>query len=79
MSLILGSEWALLTIDDVSILDFKIVGSFILALLYSVILYASRLERLVGTKYAWVHVYAYLFLMINFFLGNSLSNFHVWY
>lgn len=79
VSLILGSEWALLTIDDVSILDFKIVGSFILALLYSVILYASRLERLVGTKYAWVHVYAYLFLIINFFLGNSLSNFHVWY
>lgn len=79
ISLILGTEWALLTLDNVSVLDFKIIGSFVLALIYSVILYANRIGRLVGTKYAWVHVYAYLFLIINFFLGNSLSNFHVWY
>lgn len=79
ISLILGSEWALLTLEDVSVFDFKIIGSFILALMYSVILYANRTGRLVGTTYAWVHVYTYMFLILNFFLGNSLSNFHVWY
>lgn len=79
ISLILGSEWALLTLEHVSLLDMKIIASFVLVLIYSVIWYRNRTGRLLGTKYAWVHIYTYILLIINFFLGNSLSNFHVWY
>lgn len=79
ISLILGTEWAWLTLGHVPFTDLKIIASFILAIIYSIILYQNRRGRLVGTKYAWIHVYAYILLIINFFLGNSLSNFHVWY
>ncbi|WP_332647105.1 cytochrome c biogenesis protein CcsA [Lysinibacillus sp. 54212] len=78
ISLILGLEWALMTLDGLSVFDVKIVGSFIITVIYLIILLLHRSGKLVGTTYAWVHVYAYLLTVINFFLGNKLSNFHLW-
>lgn len=79
ISLILGLEWALLSLDALSVFDVKIVGSFIITVIYFIILLLHRSGKLVGTTYAWVQVYAYLLTVINFFLGNKLSNFHLWY
>ena len=79
VSLVLGFEWALLTLDSFFIFDAKIIGSFILLVLYCCILYVSRKGKLTGTNYAWVHIYAYLLVVANFFLGSSLSRFHLWY
>lgn len=79
ISLILGLEWALLALDNFFIFDAKIIGSFILLVLYCYILYVNRKGKLTGTKYAWVHIYAYLLVVVNFFLGSSLSGFHLWY
>ena len=77
VSLILGFEWALLTID-ISVFDAKIAFSFILLILYCMMLYFSHTSKLTGTKYAWVQIYVFLLLVINFFLGSKLSNFHLW-
>ena len=79
ISLILGVEWALMTVERLSILDIKIVGSFIISVVYLIILLLHRSGKLVGTTYAWVQIYAFLLTVINFFLGNRLSNFHIWY
>ncbi len=79
ISLILGFEWALLRLESLSIFDAKIIGSFIILVLYCCILYVNRKSKLTGTNYAWVHIYAYLLVVVNFFLGSSLSRFHLWY
>jgi HemX protein len=78
ISLLLGLEWAWITLDQVSLFDIKILGSFILALVYLGIILLHRSGKLVGTNYAWANIYVFLALVINFFLGNSLSEFHLW-
>ena len=78
ISLILGLEWAWLTIDQVSLLDVKIIGSFVLTVIYLTLILLHRSGKLLGTSYAWANIYVYLALVINFFLGNSLSDFHLW-
>lgn len=78
ISLILGLEWALVALDKVSVFDVKIVGSFIITIIYLVILLLHRSGRVVGTTYAWVQIYTFLLIVINFFLGSKLSNFHLW-
>jgi len=78
VSLILGFGWAKLTIDTVSIFDAKISFSFILLVLYCIILYFSHKGKLRGTQYAWVQIYVFLLIVINFFLGSKLSDFHLW-
>lgn len=78
ISLILGLEWAWLTIEFVSIFDVKIISSFVLAVIYLVLFLLHRSGKLIGTNYAWANIYVFLALVINFFLGNSLSNFHLW-
>lgn len=79
ISLILGLEWALMTLDRLSVFDIKIVGSFIITVVYFIILLLHRSGKLTGTSYAWVQIYAYLLTIVNLFLGNKLSNFHLWY
>lgn len=79
ISLILGLEWALMTLDKLSVFDIKIVGSFIITVIYLIILLLHRSGKLIGTSYAWIQIYAYLLTVVNFFLGNKLSNFHLWY
>ena len=78
ISLILGLEWAWLTLDQVSLFDVKIIGSFILTVIYLTLILLHRSGKLLGTSYAWANIYVYLALVINFFLGNSLSDFHLW-
>ena len=79
ISLILGFEWALLTVEGVKVLDFKIIGSFFISCIYLILLLLHRSGKLLGTTYAWFHIYAYLLIVLNFFLGNKLSDFHGWY
>ena len=78
ISLILGLEWAFLTLENVSIFDVKILGSFIVSIVYLIIFLLHRKGKLIGTTYAMVHIYLFLLVVINFFLGSKLSNFHLW-
>lgn len=79
ISLLLGLEWAFLKLDSLSLLDMKIVVSFIITFVYFIILILNRSKKLTGLNYAWVQIYAFLLVIINFFLGSKLSNFHIWY
>lgn len=78
ISLILGLEWAFLTLEDVSVFDVKILGSFIVSIVYLIIFLLHRKGKLIGMVYAQVHIYLFLLVVINFFLGSKLSNFHLW-
>lgn len=79
ISLVLGLEWALLTVEDVRLFDVKIVSSFVLSCIYLMLLLFHRSGKLVGTTYAWCHVYTFLLIVLNFFVGNRFSGFHGWY
>lgn len=79
ISLILGFMWAYIAVEGLNILDIKIVGSFIALGAYCLIIILNRQGKLMSTKLAWASVYAFLLIIINFFLGSSLSEFHFWY
>ncbi len=78
VSLILGMQWALVSYDQMPFWDMKIIGSFFLLILYSVILFVQHRGKLRGNDFAWANVLAFLFVIINFFLGSKLSGFHFW-
>lgn len=78
VSLLLGLEWGYIAIDGFNWLDAKIVTSFILLVVYLLVFVVRERPKIVGTNYAWIHVYAFLFVLINFFLGSSFSEFHLW-
>ncbi|MFC4409870.1 cytochrome c biogenesis protein CcsA [Chungangia koreensis] len=79
ISLILGLQWAYITLDEYTVLDAKIVGSVMMLVIYCLLLYLNRRGKIVGVNYAWGHIYTFLLLMANFFLGSRLSDFHFWY
>ena len=79
ISLLLGLEWAFLKLEALSIFDLKIVGSFFITIIYFVILILHQRGRLTGLNFAWAQIYSFLLVVINFFLGSKLSNFHIWY
>ncbi|MBB5180712.1 HemX protein [Planomicrobium koreense] len=79
VSLVLGLQWAYISLEQFSLLDVKIIGSFILLIVYSILLYRHRKGALNGSSYAMAHIYAFLLLLVNFFLGSRLSEFHFWY
>ncbi|MBF4500844.1 cytochrome c biogenesis protein CcsA [Savagea sp. SN6] len=78
VSLTLGVQWANIMLNDWSILDFKIISSFFLLMVYGVILYLHKIDKLRANDYAWANVFAFLLVIINFFLASRLSHFHYW-
>ncbi|GKV68811.1 protein HemX [Sporosarcina sp. NCCP-2716] len=78
VSLILGVQWAYMALDDWNVFDVKIVGSFLLLVVYSVLLVLNRRGRLQAADFAWANVIAFVLIIINFFLGSKLSQFHFW-
>lgn len=79
ISLILGLQWGYSSLEHFTVLDTKIIGSFLSLLIYCFILYGYRKGKLHTTMYAWTNVYAFLVIIVNFFLGSRLSSFHFWY
>lgn len=78
VSLILGVQWAYIALSEWSILDVKIIGSFLLLIIYGVVLFGIQTGRLRGNNHVWANIFAFLFVIINFFLGSTLSQFHLW-
>ncbi|MCM3637258.1 cytochrome c biogenesis protein [Sporosarcina luteola] len=78
ISLVLGIQWAAVALDEWAISDMKIIGSFLVIILYSLVLFLQRRGRLTANDFAWANVFAFLFVIINFFLGSRLSQFHFW-
>lgn len=78
ISLILGVQWAYIALDDWSLFDMKIIGSFFILLVYAFVLLFMQMGRLRGNNAAWANIFAFIFIIINFFLGSTLSGFHFW-
>ncbi|SIT83425.1 cytochrome C assembly family protein [Edaphobacillus lindanitolerans] len=79
VSLILGLQWAFIAAGEFPIWDPKIIGSFLLIIIYCILLYMQRRGRLNGPDVAWGHIFAFLALVVNFLLISRLSVFHFWY
>ncbi|RLQ98031.1 cytochrome C assembly family protein [Falsibacillus albus] len=78
LSLILGLQWALIKLSSFHWYDPKIVGSFVLLIIYSVFLYLRLRRELYGKSLALLNIAAFLIVLINFFLISQLSSFHFW-
>lgn len=79
LSLILGLQWAWLKLPIVKWYDPKIIGSFLIILIYSSLLYFRIKKELFGRQLALWNCVAFLIVLINFFLTSRLSSFHFWY
>ncbi|MFP5114435.1 cytochrome C assembly family protein [Bacillaceae bacterium C204] len=79
LSLILGLQWAFLKVPGMPWYDMKIIGSFMLLIAYSILLYLHIMKNLSGRKLAIWNTAAFLIVLINFFLLGRLSSFHLWY
>jgi len=78
ISLILGVQWAYIALEEWSLFDMKIIGSFFILIVYAVVLLFMQMGKLRGNNAAWANIFAFLFVIINFFLGSTLSGFHFW-
>ncbi|KXH87294.1 cytochrome c biogenesis protein CcsA [Sporosarcina sp. HYO08] len=78
ISLILGMQWAHVALSEWSLFDMKIMGSFFLIAVYGSVLFLQRSGKLIANDFAWANIFAFLFVIINFFLGSKLSGFHFW-
>ncbi|QQZ11462.1 cytochrome c biogenesis protein [Heyndrickxia vini] len=79
LSLILGLQWALIKLSTFHWYDSKIISSFILLIVYSLILYLRNKKSMFGKSLALWNIGAFLVVLINFFLFSRLSAFHFWY
>ncbi|MFC7371267.1 cytochrome c biogenesis protein [Fictibacillus iocasae] len=79
LSLILGVIWAHLKVPDFSLLDAKVVSSFIVIAIYSTFLYQKTARGLQGKALAQWNAAAFLVVLINYFLSSAFTEFHLWY
>lgn len=79
LSLILGLQWAFIKLSIFQWYDSKIIGSFVLLVIYSFILYFHERKNMFGKSLALWNIAAFLVVLINFFLISRLSAFHFWY
>jgi HemX protein len=78
LSLILGIQWAFLKVPDFLWYDSKVLGSFTVLGIYSVILYLRTRKGVSGKNLSLWNVASFLIVLINFFLFGQLSSFHFW-
>lgn len=78
VSLILGTQWAYVALNEWSVFDFKIISSFFLLIVYSSIIYLQKMGKLIANDFAWSSIFSFLLVIVNFFLGTTLSEFHFW-
>lgn len=78
LSLILGLQWGIIKLPNLLLYDPKIIGSFLLLIIYGMISYLYKKGSLYGIHMAFWNMIAFLIILINFFLISRLSLFHIW-
>lgn len=76
IGIILGLQWAFLKIPALPIYDMKIVGSFLIVVIYGIIMFRKIRKNMLGVRLAYYNVSAFLVVLINFFLFGTMSTFH---
>ncbi|MGG0716293.1 cytochrome c biogenesis protein [Robertmurraya massiliosenegalensis] len=79
LSLILGLQWAYIKLPEMIWYDAKVIGSFIVLVVYGVYLYLRVGKGFQGKSLALWNLASFLIILINFFLFGQLSSFHLWY
>lgn len=79
ISLILGTIWGYISLDEFLWSDAKVIGSFLVLIVYSIYLYLRVGRGIQGKNIVLYNLAAFLVLLVNFFLFGSLSSFHIWY
>ncbi len=77
LSLILGVIWAYVSMDIFIWHDAKVLGSFMLIIVYA--FYFYRRMHVQGKAIAYWNIGSLLLLLVNFFLIGNFSKFHLWY
>ncbi|GAA0333782.1 cytochrome c biogenesis protein [Bacillus carboniphilus] len=78
LSLILGVQWAFIKLPEMNWFDPKVIGSFVVLIVYSGFLYMKVRKEKTGKSLALWNVASFLIVLVNFFLFGSLSSFHFW-
>lgn len=79
LSLILGLQWAYIKLPEMIWYDAKVIGSFIVLVVYGIYLYLRVGKGFQGKSLALWNLASFLIILINFFLFGQLSSFHLWY
>lgn len=79
LGLILGVIWAYIKLEHFHWYDVKVLGSFIVLVVYSIYFYKRVVQQVQGKTIALWNIGSFLFLLVNFLLFGSLSKFHFWY
>ncbi|RWZ59916.1 cytochrome C assembly protein [Halobacillus fulvus] len=76
IAIILGITWGYVSPDEFYWYDSKTLGSFLVLIVYMIYLFLRVVKGYQGRTISLFNSAAFLFLLINFFLFGSLSNFH---
>ncbi len=76
IAILLGFVWGYISGDTVYIIDSKTVGSILVLIVYLIYLFMRVVKGYQGRTMALYNTGAFLFLLVNFFLFGTLSNFH---
>jgi HemX protein len=76
--MVLGAVWAYLNIHANFWLDPKVIASMIVLVAYSIYLFNRSSSRWGGNESAKWNVGAFVMVLINFLISNTLSKFHQW-
>ncbi|MRG88206.1 cytochrome C assembly family protein [Salinibacillus xinjiangensis] len=76
IAVILGVIWGYTSNEPFYWYDVKTLGSFFVIIVYGILLFFRVAKGMQGKKLAYFNVYAFLFLLVNYFLFSTLSNFH---
>ncbi|MDC3412489.1 cytochrome c biogenesis protein [Aquibacillus sp. 3ASR75-11] len=76
LSVILGVVWGYTSDAEFYWYDFKTIGSFVVLVVYFIYLFLRVIKRYQGRSISLFNTAAFLFLLVNFFLFESLSKFH---
>ncbi|HEU5141040.1 MAG TPA: cytochrome c biogenesis protein [Bacillales bacterium] len=79
ISLILGIIWASIKLHTFYWLDAKVILSFVVIIVYSTFLYQKVAKGMHGRTLVFWNAAAFLIVLINYFLSESLTKFHLWY
>ncbi|HET7580418.1 MAG TPA: cytochrome c biogenesis protein CcsA [Bacillales bacterium] len=78
ISLILGMIWASIKLHTFYWLDAKVILSFVVIVVYSAFLYQKVAKGMHGQTLVFWNTAAFLVVLINYFLSESLTSFHLW-
>jgi HemX protein len=76
IAIILGITWGTTSSETFYWYDSKTLGSIIVLIVYASLMFLRVVRGLQGRKLIFMNVYAFLFLLVNYFLFSTLSNFH---